>query len=153
MFSPFVFSLSLSLALRAPPHSHIRSQRKRRNISTKTETYVKALKRRTWRAQERFLTRVLCSQRNGYDDDYSVLSSRVSGCVCVTALTLGFVVENGNACKCLDRTCILSLMTLVFLMPAELETERREQSVSLLQARPHGACWSPLPYGFPTRGY
>lgn len=28
-----------------------------------------------------FLTRVLYSQRNGYDDDYSVISSRVSSCV------------------------------------------------------------------------
>lgn len=84
-FHPSLFSHSSSL--RAPPLlCHLRSQRKRRSISTKTKTYVKA---RTVKVQKAcvgtesvFLTlHVLYSQRNGYDDDYSVISSRVSSCV------------------------------------------------------------------------
>lgn len=84
-FHPSLFSHSSSL--RAPPLlCHLRSQRKRRNISTKTKMYVKVW---TVKVQEAcagiesvFLTlHVLYSQRNGYDDDYSVISSRVSSCV------------------------------------------------------------------------
>lgn len=75
--------LSLSLALRALPY--IRSQRKRRNISTKTEMYVKAQTMPAHVACAEIpsvhLILLLYSQRNGYDDDYSVMSSRVSNCV------------------------------------------------------------------------
>lgn len=42
LFLPYMFFLPVCHSLRAPPRCHIRSQRKRRNISTKTEMYVKA---------------------------------------------------------------------------------------------------------------
>lgn len=74
--------LCFSSLSRAPPH--IRSQRKRRNISTKTEMYVKA-QTAAHMAQTELVSvcfiLVLDSQRNGCDDEYSVISDRVSSCV------------------------------------------------------------------------
>ena len=79
---PSFFSLLL-LHRRAPPlHTRTRSQRKRRNISTETKMYVKSFKNGRHRNGHigvfPSLFVFFIPQRNGYDDEYSVISSRVS---------------------------------------------------------------------------
>lgn len=121
------------LLLRPLPQTHSRSQRKRRSINIKTEMYVekKNLPCAFKVMELEFLTFALCSQRNGYDDEYSVISSRVSSCVekIVHALFAWYT------------SFILWLMIFLFLTLSELKTQRWEQSVSLLQIRPHGVCF------------
>lgn len=126
--------LCFSSLSRAP---HIRSQRKRRNISTKTEMYVKA-QTAAHMAQTELVSvcfiLVLDSQRNGCDDEYSVISDRVSSCV------LNWL-KHSSWCGGEKRFMQHLLTTFLFL--SELKTQWWKQSVSL-QARPHGACCPPL---------
>lgn len=85
------FPPCLCIAPRTRPHTCTRSQRKRRNISTETATYVKTVN--IGSVQDKLVRNPLLpvspslprsgflpSQRNGYDrDSYSAISSRVSG--------------------------------------------------------------------------
>lgn len=127
--------LCFSSLSRAPPH--IRSQRKRRNISTKTEMYVKA-QTAAHMAQTELVSvcfiLVLDSQRNGCDDKYSVISDRVSSCVSNWLKHSSWCGGGGGG----GGRFMQHLLT-TFLFLSELKTQWWKQSVSL-QARPHGAC-------------
>jgi len=122
--------LSLSFTFSRPKDSLRKSKKKKKHKHKDKDvckTHTSLPPPRTDTGRPVFLTRVLCPQRNGHDDDHSVVSSRVSSRV----LSRRFVVLSHDR---LSLTCLLSVP------PSELQTQWWKPSVSLLQAGASGAC-------------
>lgn len=138
--SVLFFYLCLFIAPRTRPHTCTRSQRKRRNTSTETETYVKMLNwasARDERVHKLFF--FFSFVRSGTATTTTTTALSPAGSVDCT-LIVGFGCSMPQCCTHTHT----KVMTLVFLTPSELQTQRREPSVSILPPRSDGAFGRPL---------
>lgn len=116
-FHPMSSASSLCFTLRARPHTCIRSQRKRRNISTKTEMYVKAPQGHDFRPVHKNLFSSLVFFVHSGTATMTTTASFPAGSVADCAETSALFYDVWTVKK------NLSLMALVFLVLSELQTQ------------------------------